>query len=272
MSSFLNFFEQMPTWHRLAWVVVCLVICWIAEGAYPLAKHNYSKWKHDGVNLVFLLFTFIINILFGIFTVGVFAWMGTTQFGLLHYVDLPIWIELLIAVLFLDFVAQYVIHYLLHRVKWMWKLHMIHHSDTKVDVTTGTRHHPGDYFLREVFALMAILILGAPVSFYLFYRFCTIFFTYTTHANVNIPRWLDKSLSLIFISPNMHKFHHHFERPWTDTNFGNIFSFWDRIFGTMAYDDPKKIKYGLDVLDGNMDENIGYQLQIPLDKRIKTDY
>lgn len=262
----------MPTWQRLAWVVTCLVVCWILEGSYPLARHSYSKLRHDGVNLVFLGFTFIINVLFGVFTVGIFAWMGVNKIGLLNWVNLPIWLELLIAVMFLDLVAQYVVHYLLHRVKWMWKFHMIHHSDTKVDATTGTRHHPGDYLLREVFALIAIIIIGAPISFYLFYRFCTIFFTYTTHANINMPRWLDKSLSFIFITPNMHKFHHHFERPWTDTNFGNIFSLWDRMFGTLVYDDPKKIKYGLDVLDENRDEDIRYQLKLPIDKSIKTDY
>ncbi|MEQ9412928.1 MAG: sterol desaturase family protein [Cyclobacteriaceae bacterium] len=272
MDSFLLFFETMPTWQRLAWVVTCLVVCWILEGNYPLARHSYSKLKHDGVNLVFLAFTFVINLLFGVFTVGIFVWMASNQIGLLHFVDWPVWVELLIAVMFLDFVAQYVVHYLLHRVKWMWKFHMIHHSDTKVDATTGTRHHPGDYFLREVFALIAIVILGAPIAFYLFYRFCTIFFTYTSHANINMPRWLDKTLSLVFITPNMHKFHHHFERPWTDTNFGNIFSFWDRLFGTMVYDDPRKIKYGLDVVDETRDEDISYQLGLPLDKTVKTDY
>ncbi len=70
----------------------------------------------------------------------------------------------------------------------------------------------------------------------------------------------------------MHKFHHHFERPWTDTNFGNIFSFWDRLFGTMVYDDPGKIRYGLDVLDDKLDEDIAYQMKIPFDNTIKTDY
>ena len=69
----------------------------------------------------------------------------------------------------------------------------------------------------------------------------------------------------------MHKFHHHFEIPWTDTNFGNIFSIWDRIFGTMVYDDPKKVKYGLDFLDGTPDENILFLLKMPFDKNISSD-
>ena len=82
---------------------------------------------------------------------------------------------------------------------------------------------------------------------------------------------MDKAISYVLISPNMHKFHHHFERPWTDTNYGNIFSFWDRLFGTFVYDDPLKITYGLDVLDGTKSAALGYQLQVPFDDSIKTD-
>ncbi|WP_217495951.1 sterol desaturase family protein [Mangrovivirga cuniculi] len=117
-----------------------------------------------------------------------------------------------------------------------------------------------------------MVVIGAPISYYLIYRFLTVFFTYVSHANVTTPKWIDNTLGLIFVTPNMHKFHHHFERPWTDTNFGNIFSLWDRIFGTYVMDDPKKIKYGLDVLDDSTDTNVMYQFKIPFDKNIKTDY
>ena len=272
MESFLAFFEHMPSWQKLIWILVCLIFSWSLEGAFPLFNFKYKKWKHAGVNLLFLATTLIINILFGIATISVFSYITINQIGLLHLIELPLWAELLIAILFLDLVAQYVVHYLLHKIKWMWKFHMIHHSDTKVDATTGTRHHPGDYIFREIFALIAVVLLGAPLSFYIFYRITTIFFTYVTHANFNIPHWLDKSLSYVFITPNAHKFHHHFERPWTDTNFGNIFSVWDRLFGTFVYDDPKKIVYGLDVLDGKLDEDIAYQFKVPFDTSIKTDY
>lgn len=272
METFITFFEQMPSWQKLAWIVACLLLSWSLEGLFPLFSFTYHKWKHAVVNIIFLSTSLLINILFGILTLGVFSYIHTHQIGALYLVDLPVWAELIIAILFLDFVAQYVVHYLLHKVKWMWKFHMIHHSDTKVDATTGTRHHPGDYILREVFALFAVLILGAPLAFYVFYKIATIFFTYLTHANITMPLWLDKGLSWIFITPYTHKFHHHFERPWTDTNFGNIFSIWDRLFGTFVYDDPKKIKYGLDVLDGKLDENVVYQFKVPFDNRIKTDY
>ncbi len=271
MEAFLAFFESMSALQKLAWILLCLTFSWILEGGFPLFDLEYKKWRHAGVNFIFLSTSIIINVLFGLATLGVFVWVGTQQIGLLHLVEWPVWLELLVAVMILDFVAQYLVHYLLHKVAFMWKFHMVHHSDTMVDATTGTRHHPGDYVMREVFALIAVVLAGVPLAFYLVYRIITVFFAYFTHANIHLPVWLDKPLSLVFITPNMHKFHHHFERPWTDTNFGNIFSFWDRIFGTLVYDDPRKVHYGLDVLENHRDSDVGYQFGIPFDRSIKTD-
>ncbi|MBT8219402.1 MAG: sterol desaturase family protein [Bacteroidia bacterium] len=271
MEAFIDYFESMPTWQKLAWIIICLSFNWIGEAVKPLFNFDYKKFRHIGVNLVFLAMDMTINILFGLATVGVFLWIGENNIGILNMISLPVWVELIVSVMVLDLVAQYLAHYLLHRVPWMWRLHMIHHSDTHVDATTATRFHPGDYVMREIFALMAIVIAGIPLAFYIFYRILTIFFTYFTHANARLPKWLDRGLSYIFVTPDMHKFHHHFERPWTDTNFGNIFSIWDRMFGTMVYQDTKDIKYGLDVLDGSKDENILFQLGIPFNKEIKTD-
>ncbi len=272
MDAIISFFEQLSSGQKLLWVFVCLSLSWLGEGTFPLVKMEYKKWKHAGVNLIFLSTSMIINVLFGLATVGIFLWLNNTQFGLLNVISLPTWAELLIAIMLLDFIAQYVAHFLLHRVKWMWKFHMVHHSDTKVDATTGTRHHPGDYIFRELFALVAILIGGIPVAYYVIYRICSIFFTYLTHANIHLPATIDKAMSFLFVTPDMHKFHHHFERPWTDTNFGNIFSLWDRAFGTMVYGDTTKIQYGLDVLDDKYDENVIYQFKVPFDGSIKTDY
>ena len=154
----------------------------------------------------------------------------------------------------------------------MWKLHLVHHSDTMVDATTGTRHHPIDFMIREVFAIATVILFGIPLAFYVFYRILTVLFTYFTHADISLPKWFDHAISYVFISPNMHKFHHHFERPWTDTNFGNIFSIWDRLFGTFVYADPYDIKYGVDVLDDNTSSDVLYQFKLPWDKNIKTDY
>lgn len=272
MEAFIHFFETLSDPFKLGWIFVCLAITWILEFITPLTQLQYKKWSHAGRNLIFLGTSVLINALFGLATVGVFFWLNKNQFGLFNLIELNPWIELILAVMALDLVAQWLAHYLLHRVKWMWKFHLVHHSDTYVDATTGTRHHPGDYFIREIFSLAAVVIFGIPLAFYLFYRILTIFFTYITHANIKLPGWLDKAMSFVFISPDMHKFHHHHERPWTDSNFGNIFSIWDRVFKTFVYDNPDKVKYGVDVLNDETSNDVIYQFKVPFDKSIPTDY
>ncbi len=270
MQDFLNFFETMPIWMKAGWVFLVLGFFWILEGYYSLFNLRYKKWKHAKVNLVLLLFVMIINAVFGIATAGVFTWLQSSEFGLLHLFEAPVWVELLIAILVLDLIAQYGVHYFLHQIPAMWRLHIVHHSDKNVDATTGTRHHPIDFIIRESCALIAVLITGMPIAFYLFYRILSVLFTYWTHANIALPIALDRALSYLIVTPNMHKFHHHFELPWTDSNYGNMFSIWDRLFGTFVYDDPQKIQYGVDLADHTDDENISVQLAIPFNKNVKS--
>lgn len=271
MEGLLHFFEVMPTWQKVAWVMACLGVSWLLEGSFPLLQLSYRKWRHAGTNFAFLLTSLAINAIFGIASVAAVAWTASTGFGLLHVVSFPPLVELLAALVVFDFTAQYWAHYLLHKVRWMWRLHVVHHSDTKVDATTGARLHPGDYAVREVFALGALLVTGAPLGFYVVYRVTTIFFTFLTHANVAPPARLDAALSWVFVTPNMHKFHHHFERPWTDTNFGGILSIWDRLFGTFVYGDPLTVRYGVDVADPTRDEDVAHQFALPFQRGKRLD-
>ena len=260
----------MPVWQKLVWIIVVLGAFWILEGYYALVSVKYNKWKHAKTNFLLLGFVMLINTVFGLITAGIFLWLENSQFGLLQMIDLPLWTELILAIMVLDLIAQYFVHFLLHKVKWMWRLHLIHHTDTHVDATTGTRHHPFDFMIRESFALIAIIIMGMPVSFYFFYRILSIFFTYFTHANISMPLFVDKALSYLIVTPNMHKFHHHYQLPWTDSNYGNMLSIWDRIFGTFTYDNTENIRYGIDIVKDDTSNNIGYQLGIPWNRSIKT--
>lgn len=263
MDELLLFFEQMPAWQKLAWVMACLGASWVLEGSFPLVRLEYRKWRHAGANLVFLGTSLLVNVTFAAAAIAAVEWTSTAELGLLHLFELPVVAELVIALVVLDLMAQYWAHYLLHRVRWMWRLHVVHHSDTKVDATTGTRLHPGDFAVRETFALAALIVTGAPLAFYVVYRITTVFFTVLTHANISPPAWLDATLSWVVVTPNMHKFHHHFERPWTDTNFGGILSVWDRVFGTFVYGDPRAVRYGVDVADPEHDEDAWHQLALP---------
>lgn len=270
MQDFLLFFETMPLWMKAFWIVLCISAFWLLENSFSLFKLNYKKWKHASTNLMLLGFVMVINAVFGILLAFVFVWLEASNFGLLQLFEAPTWVKLIISIVVLDFLAQYTTHYILHKVKWMWRLHIVHHSDKNVDVTTGTRHHPFDFIFREIMALGAVVLLGMPISFYFFYRIITILFTYFNHANMALPLWLDKGLSYVIVSPNMHKFHHHYQLPWTDSNYGNMLSIWDRLFGTFMYGDPNEIQYGLDISDHTDDENVVTQLKIPFDKTVQS--
>lgn len=272
MESFMNFWEHIESWQRMAILLGGMVLFWVLEGYYPLFTFSFKRYKHAGVNLLFLLTTVILNLLLGAITIKVCDWVTTHHLGLLNWLSLPLWANILLGLFFMDFFGQYAPHYAMHKIKWMWKFHMIHHSDTKVDVTTGTRHHPGEWVFREASTIVGVLVIGLPIGMYFLYRSVAAIFTHFNHANIRVPLWLDKPISWVLVSPNMHKVHHHFKRPYTDTNYANIFSLWDRIFGTFAYEDPRNLQYGLDVLDGSTDENLQYQLRLPFDNTIKTDY
>jgi sterol desaturase/sphingolipid hydroxylase (fatty acid hydroxylase superfamily) len=270
MDAIITFFENLTSLQKLIWIVGCLSVFWILEGVYPLKKHKYNKWKHAKTNFILLGSTILINVIFGLITAGIFLWLDTNNFGLLNLVNFPVWVEIILAIMILDFISQYVVHFMLHKIPAMWRFHTVHHSDRHVDVTSGTRHHPIDFIFRETFALLGVITAGLPLAYYLIYRILTVLFTYFSHADIQLPLWLDKTISYVFISPNTHKFHHHHVMPWTDTNFGNIFSFWDRIFGTFIYKDTNDIVYGVDLLDAEKSDDILYQLKAPFQKGLKS--
>jgi sterol desaturase/sphingolipid hydroxylase (fatty acid hydroxylase superfamily) len=136
-----------------------------------------------------------------------------------------------------------------------------------VDVTTALRHHPIESLVRGAFFFMGILVSGAPMYAVMIFQTLLIVAAQITHANISLPRWLDKTASYIFVSPNMHKVHHHWKQPYTDSNYGSVLSIWDRMFGTFMNLEPKEIRYGLDRYYPNeKDEDFVTLLKKPFQK------
>lgn len=265
MESLVNFFDNIPTEFRAGILIGGVVVFWIVEGTLPLFAFQYKKVRHAGLNLFFTLTTAIIGFGFAGVLLAASDMVANNQFGLLYIVDLPLWGQLIVGVLLLDFIGAYLVHYTEHKVKWMWKFHLVHHSDTTVDVTTGLRHHPGETIFRIVFTIFAVIIVGAPMWLIMVYQSLSVLFAHITHANINMPKSLDRALSWLFVTPLMHKVHHHYTQPLTDTNFGNIFSIWDRVFGTFAQaEDIKSLVYGIDThMDPKENDDMVNLLKIP---------
>ena len=248
METILNYFENIPSPHRAMIVIGGLTFFWLIEGAVPLFKFKYNKWKHAFPNIFFTLTTIVINFALAFLLLKTADWVMTNNFGILNWLpEMNIWVYGILGVLFMDFFGAYLPHFVEHKVPPLWMVHLVHHSDHKVDTTTANRHHPLESVIRYAFTLFGVFVIGAPIGIVMLYQSMSLVATQFSHANIRLPKKIDKALSYFLVSPDMHKVHHHYKLPYTDSNYGNIFSIWDRLLGTYMELDTDKIVYGVDV-------------------------
>ncbi len=267
MERLLTYFETIPSAHRSLILVSGITVFWLLESAVPLFRFAYRKVPHAGLNLFFTLTTIVVNFALAFLLLKTADFVVAENVGLLQWVKLPLWAEIIAGLLLLDLVGAYFIHWLEHRVRWMWRFHLIHHTDTYVDTTTANRHHPGESVFRFVFTCLAVLLVGAPIGIVMLYQSLSVVLSQFNHANVQLPRWLDRSLNWLLVTPNVHHVHHHHVLPQTDTNFGNIFTVWDRLFGTYHEMEGRDIRYGIDTHPEPQEHSqVGNLLKIPFQK------
>ena len=268
MEEIINYFETIPSLHRSIILVGGITFFWFLEGFFPMVKFNYKKWKHAIPNFFFTFTTIVINFIFAFLLLNVSDWTSHAEFGFLHWLPtLPLWMDVLLGVLLLDLIGAYLPHFVEHKIKPLWMIHLVHHSDPQVDTTTANRHHPLESLVRFIFTLIGVGFLGTSIGIIMLYQALSVVSTQFIHANIKIPKRLDRWISYLVVSPDMHKIHHHYRLPYTDTNFGNIFSVWDRLFGTFSYMDRSKVIYGVDVFpDEKKNTQIGSLLRQPFEK------
>jgi len=247
METLLTYFENIPTLHRSLILVGGIIFFWVLEGITPLFSVSYRKWRHAVPNFFFTITTIIVNFPLAFLLLKTSDWTIANGFGIINWLpEMPLWLYILLGIMFLDLIGAYTAHLVEHKVKPLWMVHLVHHSDHNVDTTTANRHHPLESLIRYTFTLIGVFLVGAPVGIIMLYQSLSVVLSQFNHANISLPRKLDKVLSWIIVSPDMHKVHHHFVLPYTDSNYGNIFSIWDRLFGTYMELAPEKITYGVD--------------------------
>jgi sterol desaturase/sphingolipid hydroxylase (fatty acid hydroxylase superfamily) len=214
-------------------ILTAMAVLALIETVIPL--HARGRWNraHLGPNLALTFITFGTNIVLGGGLVVMLAWLQARGIGLAPFWELHPVIGGALVVLVLDF-SFYVAHVAMHRLPGLWRYHRVHHSDPAVDVTTTIRQHPGEGVIRYAFMGAFAVAIGAGPGPFAVYRAWAALNGLLEHANVRVPRWLDDLLSLVTTWPNMHKVHHSRIARETNTNYGNIVSLWDRLFGTFT--------------------------------------
>src|SRR5215204_2359483 len=194
IRNYFDTLENHPV-QRMIFLVGGLLIFWILEGAIPLIQLRYkkNKFRHASINLVFTAIHLVIHFGIAILIVMLSDWCDDQSFGIIYWTDANtnIFLSIVIGVLALDF-SSWQVHWVMHKVKPLWGFHLVHHTDNTVDVTTGLRHHPGDSILRGIFFLLLIFVSGAPMYVVMIYQTLVVLATAFTHANISLPKPVDK--------------------------------------------------------------------------------
>jgi len=266
MDAIVSYFGSIPSAHRALILAGGIAGFWLWESAGPLVRFRYDKWSHALVNLFFTGTTIVVNFALAFLLLLASEWAVTHQVGLLPMIPTwPLWAQMLVGLLVLDLVSAWLAHWVQHKTPLLWRLHLVHHSDTEVDTTTANRHHPGESVVRFAFTTLGVVVTGAPMWLVFLYQSLSVVLSQFNHANIALPPALDRAISWVLVSPDMHKVHHHYVMPVTDSNYGNLFSCWDRLFGTFRTMDRQAIVYGVDThMAPEEHATVGALLTMPL--------
>jgi sterol desaturase/sphingolipid hydroxylase (fatty acid hydroxylase superfamily) len=194
-------------------------------------------------NLAISLVNFLLGGLAAATMLGASTWIAATGWGLAAWPGSGI--AVIGGVLLLD-MTDYWRHRVSHRWPPLWRLHRLHHTDLRIDITTALRSHPIEQLLRPLFVVGAVVVFGIPPLAVLIYPLVGLPVLLFQHANVQLPAPLDRALVWLISTPSMHLVHHSRRAVETDSNYATGLTLWDRLFGTFS---PSTSPHGIG-LDG----------------------
>ena len=253
---------------RLAPVLGALAVASLIEVIVPLRQQSRDSNGRLATNLWLLAITLGVAMLLN-FTLAVgAAYVAASGSGLLQLLGLSAISSFVITLLVLDG-ATYLVHRLLHQIPLLWRVHLVHHIDASVDATTAFRQHPIEGVLRFTFIAVTAWTLGAPPAAVALYRLLGALNSVLEHSNIRVPRVLDRVLVWLWVTPDMHKVHHSRERAETDSNYANLFSFFDRVFRTFTSSTRGPfVRYGIRGYDAREHQSIGAVLSLPFQRSV----
>jgi sterol desaturase/sphingolipid hydroxylase (fatty acid hydroxylase superfamily) len=217
---------------RLGFFFGILVIMFLWEliaPRRPLTVSKMARWVSN-LGLVFIN-SIVVRLVFPAALVGTALWVQERGWGLFNQFELSTLLRIIFGVLILD-LAIYLQHVMFHSIPLLWRLHMVHHSDMDIDVTTGVRFHPIEIILSMLIKMVVVVLIGAPAVAVLVFEVLLNGTSMFNHGNVRYSLQIDPILRLFVVTPEMHRVHHSTIRWETNSNLGFNFPWWDRLFGT----------------------------------------
>jgi sterol desaturase/sphingolipid hydroxylase (fatty acid hydroxylase superfamily) len=247
-------------------LVFLLIVLYSIENIRPYLLRPLNRGCHDRRNFLLSLISFAVNVGIGLGVVTVVEWTGDHHWGLLNWINVPGTANIILGVVLMD-LGDYLTHRLQHRVPLFWKFHRVHHSDPHLNTSTSLRFHPFDVVVAQGLSqAVVVLFMGISMTSFIIYGTLNLLLLVPQHSNVKLPGWLEKYGSWLLATPGWHKIHHSANQAQTDSHYSDVFTIWDRLFGTWHRVKPHEIRYGLDEFSEDRQHRVGYLLASPFKK------
>lgn len=256
---------------RLAVFLSVLIIMTLLEAKFPARERTQPRVRRWSTNFgLVVIDTLAIRFLFPVIAVGTALWVKSQGWGLLNNLAIPDWAAIGLAIVILDMMIYWQ-HVASHKIPFLWQLHKVHHADRDLDASSGLRFHPAEIVLSMIYKIAIVTALGAPVLAVIIFEIvlnaCAVF----NHANVRVPRWVEKPLRLVMVTPALHRIHHSVIEAETNSNYGFSVIWWDRIFGTFTARPSGKLTLGLSEYQTDAPSGLWWSLCTPFRRKSLLD-
>ncbi len=248
---------------RLSIFLGMLILMSALEAIFPARNRLQTRSRRWSTNLgLVVIDTLAIRFLFPVIAVGAALWAQGKGWGILNWVVLPNWAAILLAVIILDMMIYWQ-HVAFHKIPVLWRLHKVHHADRDLDASSGLRFHPVEIIISMGYKMGVVVCLGVPVLavfiFEILLNACALF----NHANVRLPKWVERPLRQIMVTPALHRIHHSVIERETNTNYGFSVIWWDKIFRSYTDEPDGELTLGLSEYQTDAPSGLWWSLIAP---------
>jgi sterol desaturase/sphingolipid hydroxylase (fatty acid hydroxylase superfamily) len=257
--------------HRLlTFLIVATValLLFILEHTFPLRKKSTCLLPRLLLNALIAGLTFIVaSLLVRPLSLYTLKWTNDHSFGMLNLVNAPDWIKMISGFLLLDLTFYYW-HRLNHEWPLLWRFHNMHHYDPDLDVSTGFRFHYGEVAYSSLFRMLQVWVIGPSLELFLTYEVVFQLATFFHHSNIDLTQKFDWAINLVMVSPRMHGIHHSQVHQEANSNYGVVFSCWDRFHRTfLGKPDQQQLVIGVPAYTTPEDNKFSQFLFLPFKKQ-----
>lgn len=261
MDKFIEMVSKIPPYIIVIYIAIFLTL----EHFWPHSKDRKNRIGHLVNNSGLLIISTVINFFISFILIAWVEYVERNNIGLMNLLNLSDTVKAFLGIIVLDF-TSYFIHRLIHKSKFIWRFHRVHHSEIDMDSSTSFKFHPLEAVIVFPALLAAIGLMGISFPAIVLYNVIILPMFFILHSNLRYPKWVETIFSPIFATPAFHRVHHSDEQKYTDSNFGDIFSLWDRLFGTFQKVDSENIDFGLKEYRDKKTQSFWYMMTTPFRK------